>query len=249
MTGREEFAAARERMAREDIAARGVRDPRVLAAMRKVPRERFLSPGRGTTLLRPAQRSLASQSRGDEGRETSPLLAPSSATSEEAYGDRPQPIGCQQTISQPYIVALMTEMLGLRGKEKVLEIGTGSGYQTAILAELAAEVLSVERFAELSEAAEVRLAELAYANVRLRVGDGTLGWPEEAPFDAILVTAAAPRIPESLKAQLAEGGRMVLPVGGGFGQELVTVRRSGGRFSEEPGIAVVFVPLIGREGY
>jgi protein-L-isoaspartate(D-aspartate) O-methyltransferase len=216
MIASDDFAAARERMVREDIAARGVRDPRVLAAMRQVPREKFIAS------------------------------RPDAAS---AYGDYPQSIGCQQTISQPYIVALMTEMLGLQGAEKVLEVGTGSGYQTAILAELAAEVLSIERFAELSAAAEARLAELGYAGVRLRVGDGTLGWPEEAPFDAILVTAAAPRVPESLKAQLADGGRMVLPVDGGFGQELVTVRRIGGRFSQQPGIAVVFVPLVGREGY
>ena len=210
-----DFAAERARMVREDLAGRGVRDARVLSAMGRVPRERFVPAG----------------------------------YLDSAYGDHPLGIGCGQTISQPYIVALMTEMLRLRGGERVLEVGTGSGYQAAVLAELAAEVFSVERHAELSAAAGRLLAELGHANVRLRVGDGTLGWPEEAPFQALIVTAAAPGVPESLKRQLADGGRLVLPVGSGFGQELPTVRREGGAFTETPGIACIFVPLVGREGY
>jgi protein-L-isoaspartate(D-aspartate) O-methyltransferase len=171
------------------------------------------------------------------------------AERELAYADHPLGIGCGQTISQPYIVGLMTEMLGLVGTERVLEIGTGSGYQAAILAELAGEVFSVERHAGLAESAGRLLAELGCRNVRLRVGDGTLGWPEQAPFDAIIVTAAAPRVPPSLKSQLADGGRLVIPVGCGFGQQLLAVRREGGQFSETPGIPCVFVPLVGKEGY
>ena len=202
-------------MVRRDIAGRGIRDPRVLAAMEKIPRERFV---------------------GAAGREL-------------AYADHPLGIGCGQTISQPYIVALMTEMLELCGGERVLEVGTGSGYQAAVLAELAAEVLSVERHAGLSESAGRLLAELGYRNVRLRVGDGTLGWPEQAPFEAIIVTAAAPAVPPSLKGQLADGGRLVIPVGGGFGQQLLGVRRQGDGFRETPGIPCVFVPLVGEEGY
>ena len=209
------FAAERARMVREDLAGRGVRDARVLSAMGRVPRERFV----------PA------------------------AHRDSAYADYPLAIGCGQTISQPYIVALMTELLRLRGGERVLEVGTGSGYQAAVLAELAAEVFTVERHAELSAAAGRLLGELGYANVHLRLGDGTLGWPEEAPFAAILVTAAAPAVPASLKRQLADGGRLVLPVGSGFGQQLLAVRREGGEFTETPGIPCIFVPLVGKEGY
>jgi len=202
-------------MVSRDLAGRGVRDGRVLSAMGKVPRERFVGA---------AERELA-------------------------YADHPLGIGCGQTISQPYIVGLMTEMLGLVGTERVLEIGTGSGYQAAVLGELAGEVFSVERHAGLAESAGRLLAELGYRNVRLRVGDGTLGWPEQAPFDAIIVTAAAPGVPPSLKSQLADGGRLVIPVGCGFGQQLLAVRREGGEFSETPGIPCVFVPLVGKEGY
>lgn len=166
-----------------------------------------------------------------------------------AYDDQPLPIGLGQTISQPYIVALSTEALELSGEEKVLEIGTGSGYQTAILAELAKEVLTVERLSELSQEAQERLRRLGYTNVRFRIGDGTKGWPEEAPFPAILVTAAAPRVPKSLFEQLSEGGRMVLPVGGRWHQELWLVRKTGGKPSYEHLCPVAFVPLIGEEGF
>ncbi len=166
-----------------------------------------------------------------------------------AYDDRPLPIGLGQTISQPYIVALSTEALGLSPEDRVLEIGTGSGYQTAILAELAEEVFTVERIPELSWEAQERLRKLGYTNVRFRVGDGTKGWPEEAPFPAILVTAAAPRVPPSLLSQLAEGGRLVIPVGGRFQQDLWVVRKEGGRPIYEHLCPVSFVPLIGEEGW
>ncbi len=166
-----------------------------------------------------------------------------------AYGDHPLGIGCGQTISQPYMVALMTQCLQLQGDEKVLEIGTGSGYQTAILAELACRVYTVERIAELSKRAQTVLGELGYANVEFRVSDGTIGWPEEAPFDAIMVTAGAPSVPESLKAQMARGGRMSIPVGDSFGQELLLVRKKDGRIYEEEICRCTFVKLIGREGW
>lgn len=166
-----------------------------------------------------------------------------------AYADHPLRIGEGQTISQPYMVALMTDALGIEGPEKVLEIGTGSGYQTAILAELASEVCTVERIAALSEKAQATLADRGYANVRYRVGDGTLGWPEEAPFDRVIVTAGAPRVPEPLKLQLADGGRLVIPVGGGHGQDLFIVTREGEDFRTEKGTGCIFVKLIGEEGW
>lgn len=166
-----------------------------------------------------------------------------------AYENRPLPIALGQTISQPYIVALSTEALALSLKEKVLEIGTGSGYQTAVLAELAKEVFTVERLAALSWEAQERLRCLGYTNVRFRVGDGTKGWPEEAPFPAILVTAAAPRLPKALFAQLSEGGRMVIPVGGRFHQDLWLVHKEKGKPVYEHLCPVAFVPLIGEEGF
>lgn len=166
-----------------------------------------------------------------------------------AYDDCPLPIGCGQTISQPYIVALSTEALALAATDRVLEVGTGSGYQTAILAELAGTVYTVERVPELSRAAEQRLGALGYANVRFRIGDGTKGWPEEAPFDAILVTAGAPRVPEGLLAQLAPQGRLVIPVGGRFNQQLILVRREGERLVDRRLCPCTFVPLIGEEGW
>lgn len=167
----------------------------------------------------------------------------------QAYDDHPIPIGHGQTISQPYMVALMTQMLLLSGRERVLEIGTGSGYQTAILAELAREVYSVERIALLSEGADETLRDLGYANIRLRVGDGTMGWPEEAPFDRVLVTAGAPKVPAPLTDQLAEGGRLVVPVGDSYSQMIVLVEKKGGKLSEQRSTACVFVRLIGREGW
>ncbi len=160
-----------------------------------------------------------------------------------AYADEPLPIGEGQTISQPYIVAYMTEALGLRGGEKVLEVGTGSGYQTAVLAEIAGAVWTVEIVEELARRARGVLEELGYGNVRFRVGDGSAGWPEEAPFDAIMVTAAAGRPLEALEGQLAVGGRMIVPVGTDA-QDLVLVRRGKSGIGKERLLAVRFVPLV-----
>jgi protein-L-isoaspartate(D-aspartate) O-methyltransferase len=168
---------------------------------------------------------------------------------EEAYTDRPVAIGADQTISQPFIVASMTEALGLTGAERVLEIGTGSGYQTAVLSLLAAEVYTVESIASLGEAASQRLAQLGYRNVRFRIGDGTLGWPDASPFDAIVVTAASPRIPEPLAAQLAEAARMVLPIGSAESQEMSLVHRCGDEFTTRMLYPCRFVPLLGRFGW
>jgi protein-L-isoaspartate(D-aspartate) O-methyltransferase len=163
---------------------------------------------------------------------------------DQAYDDHPLPIGFGQTISQPYIVALMTQMLRLQGPEKVLEIGTGSGYQTAILSLLAREVYSIELTAPLADEAAERLRTLGYAHVHVRAGDGWLGWPEQAPFDAIMVTCAADSVPPPLEEQLAEGGRMMIPVGPPYDtQTLVFVRKEGGRISRENVTGVVFVPL------
>ena len=175
----QDMTEERNEMVRTQIQARGVRDPRVLQAMREVKRHLFV-PGE---------------------------------SAEDAYEDYPLPIGEGQTISQPYIVALMTELLELQPDDKVLEIGTGSGYQAAILSRLAREVRSIEIVPSLAETAGKRLDLLGYDNVHLRVGDGYKGWPDEAPFDAIIVTAAPPEIPQALVDQLAEGGRMVVPVG------------------------------------
>lgn len=166
-----------------------------------------------------------------------------------AYEDRPLPIGHGQTISQPYIVALSTQALALEPGDRVLEIGTGSGYQTAVLAELAGEVFTVERVPELSRQAQRRLARLGYRNVRFKVGDGTKGWPEEAPFSAILVTAAAPQVPKSLVEQLEEGGRLVIPLGGRTSQDLWLLVKRKGRLEREYLCPCTFVPLIGEEGW
>ena len=201
----------REDMVVTQVAARGVRDERVLAALRRVPRHLFV----------PA--SVAAQ----------------------AYEDHPLPIGHGQTISQPYIVGFMTEALSLRGGETVLEIGTGCGYQAAVLAEVAARVFTIEIVAPLAAEAAERLRRLGHAKVRVRAGDGYLGWPEEAPFDAIVVTAAAPRVPEPLLQQLRDGGRLILPVGEET-QDLVLVTRQGARFEERRVLAVRFVPMTGK---
>jgi protein-L-isoaspartate(D-aspartate) O-methyltransferase len=160
-----------------------------------------------------------------------------------AYADEPLPIGHGQTISQPFIVAYMTEALALSGGEKVLEIGTGSGYQTAVLAEIAGQVFTVEIVEPLSLRAQAVLDELGYANVRCRVGDGSRGWPEEGPFDAIIVTAAAPVLPAALEEQLAAGGRMIVPVGTGL-QDLYLIRRTGQGIVRDRLLAVRFVPLV-----
>ena len=170
---------------------------------------------------------------------------------ELAYEDMPLSIGEGQTISQPFIVALMAEALGLNGGEKVLEIGTGSGYAAAVLAEIAGQVYTIERIGELVQSATRTLSELGYENVQVIQSDGTLGWPEQAPFDAIVVTAGGPEVPESLKKQLKVGGCMVIPVGRDmYGQELLRVTRvSDSEFTSENLEAVRFVPLIGEEGW
>ncbi|MGQ9687346.1 MAG: protein-L-isoaspartate(D-aspartate) O-methyltransferase [Desulfobaccales bacterium] len=209
------YAAARRLMVESQIRARGVTDPRVLAAMAKVPRHRFVP------------RHLWDQ----------------------AYNDYPLPIGEDQTISQPYIVALMTEALELKGPEKVLELGTGSGYQTAILAELAAQVFSIDRLPSLVRSAEKALKEMGYTNITLQVGDGTLGWAGEAPFDAILVTAGSPQVPPPLIDQLALGGRLVIPVGDRYSQTLTRVRRLAEGLKYEYMGGCRFVKLIGRHGW
>ena len=206
---------ARQRMIDDDLRGRGIRDPRVLAAMASVPRELFV-PDR---------------------------LTPN------AYDDRPLPIGLGQTISQPYIVALMTEAAKLTGVERVLEVGTGSGYQAAVLARLAAEVVSIERHPELSRQAGAAMVAAGLANVTLVLGDGTLGWPELAPYDRILVTAAAPDIPPGLFDQLAEGGILVLPTGGLQFQTLEAVRKIDGRPSRDFLCHCQFVPLVGKGGW
>jgi protein-L-isoaspartate(D-aspartate) O-methyltransferase len=210
-------AEIRERMVREQVAARGIRDPAVLAAMRRVPRERFL------------QESLE----------------------EFAYQDTPLPIESDQTISQPYVVAYMTECLRLVGGERVLEIGTGSGYAAAVLAEIAGDVYTVERYANLAASAAERLERLGYRNVHVLHGDGTRGWPEHAPYDAIVVAAGGPEIPASLREQLAVGGRLVIPLGPTARQQrLVRITRvAAHRYEQEELLEVAFVPLVGAEGW
>lgn len=168
---------------------------------------------------------------------------------DSAYNDYPLSIGDGQTISQPYMVSLMTESLVLKGDEKVLEIGTGSGYQMAILLEIAREVYSVERSEVLAHGASKTLEQLGYRNFEIKMGDGTLGWTEYAPYDGIIVTAGAPGIPESLIRQLNEGGRMVIPIGGSFGQILTIVEKKGPSIITREVCGCVFVPLIGKEGW
>ena len=205
----------RVQMVERQIAHRGVRDPRVLEAMRDIPRHLFVPE--------------------DQRR--------------HAYEDRALPIANGQTISQPYIVAVMTELLGPEPPHRVLEIGTGSGYQTAILSKLTSRVTSIERHAELAEQARRVLATLGIPNVDIRVGDGTEGLPDEAPFDRILVTAGAPAVPQALKDQLAVGGRLVVPVGPSGHQYLTVVDRKSSGFEQQERDACVFVPLIGRHGW
>ena len=208
---------ARRRMVETQLAARGIRDPRVLAAMGKVPRDQFVAPRQAAF----------------------------------AYEDEPLPIGERQTISQPYIVALMTEALGLEPTDRVLEIGTGSGYSAAVLAEIGAEVYTIERIASLAERARRRLAALGYASVHVLTGDGTLGWPEHAPYDAIVVTAGGPEVPPPLLEQLAVGGRLVIPLGPTlFEQCLIrVVRLTVDDYRREELTPVAFVPLIGAAGW
>ena len=167
----------------------------------------------------------------------------------KAYDDMALPVGEGQTISQPYMVAVMTELLGLGGDEKVLEIGTGSGYQAAVLAELSRELYTIERIQSLSDRAREVIAELGYDNIHMKVGDGTLGWPEAAPFDRILITAAAPVVPEPLVDQLSEGGILVAPVGDRFSQQLVRLLKQKGNLLKEYQTPCVFVPLVGEHGW
>jgi protein-L-isoaspartate(D-aspartate) O-methyltransferase len=208
-----EFAARRKAMAADQIAARDIRDARVLAAMADIPRH---------------------------------LFVPAAAVG-QAYEDHPVPIGEGQTISQPYIVALMTECLRLEGREKVLEIGTGSGYQAAVLGRLAASVFTIEINEILARRSAATLERLGFANVRVRAGDGFFGWPEEAPFDAVMVTAAAPEVPPALFAQLAEGGRLVVPLGDPAAfQRLTVITKRRGQPRVERVLDVRFVPMTGE---
>lgn len=209
------LARQRARMVEEQLRARGIREERVLAAMAKVPRERFIG----------------------------------SEDASNAYGDYPLPIGAGQTISQPYIVAAMVGALDPRPQDRVLEVGTGTGYEAAILGELVAEVWTIERHPELAEKAAQVLSQLGYSNVHVVQGDGTVGLPEHAPFDKILVAAAAPRIPDALVAQLAEGGRLVIPVGTRFEQQVQVVRKVGGETTVTAHDPCRFVPLVGAQGW
>jgi protein-L-isoaspartate(D-aspartate) O-methyltransferase len=206
---------SRELMIERQLKARGISSEAVLAAMSKVPREKFVAPD----------------------------------LQEHAYEDRPLIIGCSQTISQPYIVASMLQALELRPEDRVLELGTGSGYQTALLCEIAQSVISIERHAALAQLAQQHLTILGYANFQIVVGDGTLGYPPRAPYDAIIVSAAAPEIPPALIEQLAVGGRMVLPVGSRELQDLVLVRKTQDGIFRARLDGCAFVPLIGQEGF
>jgi protein-L-isoaspartate(D-aspartate) O-methyltransferase len=205
---------ARQQMVRDQLMGPGrdIRDPRVLAAMGKVPRHRFVAD---------------------------PYLG-------QAYEDHPLPIGHGQTISQPYIVAFMTEQLAPKPTDRVLEIGTGSGYQAAVLAEVVAEVYSVEIVEPLARQAAVTLEQLGYKNVKVRAGDGYQGWPEAAPFDAIIVTCAPEHVPPPLVAQLKEGGRLIIPVGELYSQELVLLEKKGTNALQRAVLPVRFVPMTGQ---
>lgn len=168
---------------------------------------------------------------------------------EAAYNDGPLSIGSGQTISQPYMVAMMTEALMLRKNDKVLEIGTGSGYQAAVLQEISSHIYSIERIRSLAENAKALLGSLGYSEITIKIGDGTLGWPEEAPFDAIIVTSASPSVPETLMSQLADNGRMIIPVGSKNNQRIIRITRSGDNYSKEEMLSCIFVPLIGKYGW
>ncbi len=209
------FEALRKQMVARQLIPGGIVDPRVLAALGKVPRHLFVEP----------------------------------ALQHRAYGDHALPIGEGQTISQPYMVALMTQSLRLNGTEKVLEIGTGSGYQAAVLAELAARVFTVERIDKLARRARQLLESLRYNNIVVKIGDGTLGWREYAPYDRIIVTAAAPQLPPSYWDQLAEGGLIAIPTGGRELQTMEVIEKRGGREVRTPRDRCVFVPLIGKDGW
>ena len=210
-----DFPKARLKMVEEQIIAKGIKDPRVIKAMKKVPRHLFVEE----------------------------------ALQAQAYSDHPLPIGEKQTISQPYMVALMTETLELKGREKVLEVGAGSGYQAAILAELAAKVFSIERVRVLGLRARKLLYDLGYFNVEIKISDGTHGWAEEKPFDAIIVTAGSPVISQPLLDQLAIGGRLIIPVGDAFAQDLIRVTKTEEGFRKEDLGGCRFVKLIGKYGW
>jgi protein-L-isoaspartate(D-aspartate) O-methyltransferase len=206
-----QYRIARERMVREHVYGRGIRDPRVLEAMLRVPRHLFIDKDAGI----------------------------------EAYANHSYPIGFQQTMSQPYMVAYLTENLQLEGNERVLEVGTGSGYHCAVLASLCADVYSVERVPDLAERASFALRDLLFQNTHIRVGDGADGWPDAAPFDRVLLTAAAASVPKALLGQLADGGFLLGPVArGDGGQEIVRLTREGDRFKVERLIECSFVPLV-----
>ncbi|WAC05398.1 MAG: protein-L-isoaspartate(D-aspartate) O-methyltransferase [Methanoregula sp.] len=205
----------RRRMVEHQIEARGIREPRVLAAMREIPRHIFIPP--------PYDRA--------------------------AYDDCPLPIGNGQTISQPYIVALMTALIRPAAQDNVLEIGAGSGYQAAVLAALVRKVTTVERIPDVAGLARKNLAALNVGNAEIIVGDGTLGYPDNAPYDGIIITAATPQVPTPLIVQMADGGRLVAPVGGRGVQELVVLEKDRGRVSESFHGGVRFVPLIGEHGW
>jgi protein-L-isoaspartate(D-aspartate) O-methyltransferase len=210
------FEAARNQMVETQLRARGIHDPRVLGAMRAIPRHLFVD----------------------------------AALQPRAYDDAPLPIDAAQTISQPYMVALMSEVLELSGSERVLEVGTGSGYQSAVLAELVGEVFSIERIGLLAERARTRLARLGYADrIRVRSGNGGAGWPEAAPFDAIVVTAAVQQVPRPLLAQLADGGCLVLPLGEAELQGLARIRNAAGGLQVDYFGECRFVKLIGEYGW
>ena len=210
----QDFKKLRNLMVTTQIEARGVKNKKVLEAMRKVERHKFVSKEYMSA----------------------------------AYDDHPLPIGEGQTISQPYIVALMTEVLDTDGTRKVLEIGTGSGYQAAVFAELVQSVYTIEIIEVLGKRAEKTLSDLGYKNVKVKTGDGYKGWKEHGPYDAIIVTCAPSHIPQPLKDQLAEGGRMVIPVGERYHQELILLTKEKGTIKQKEIIPVVFVPMFGENG-
>jgi len=214
-SGTLDYTRAREKMVQEQIVDRGIRDPRVIEAMRKIPRHFFVPDA---------------------------LLG-------RAYGDTALPIGDSQTITQPFMVAFMSEALGLGGKERVLEVGTGSGYQAAVLACLAERVYSVERIPSLLERARKTLDRVNCLNVVTKLSDGSYGWQEEAPFNAILITAGAPSLPQPLMDQLKTGGIMVIPVGERNSQRLIRVRKNSRGFSQEELLECNFVSLVGEFGW
>jgi protein-L-isoaspartate(D-aspartate) O-methyltransferase len=210
------FETERELMVARQLQSRGIRDRRVLSAMRRVPRHLFVGSGQ----------------------------------EDQAYDDCPLPIGENQTISQPFMVATMLADLHLSGIERILEVGTGSGYNAALLGELATEVVSIERIAVLAQRARELIAQLGYKNVQIEIGDGTLGWIERAPYDGIVVTAGAPHVPNALLDQLAVGGRLIIPVGGRIGQVLeIHLKKTATQIDVQTDTACRFVSLIGEDGW